>query len=81
MDNKKSRLSRFSDGRVAELFLTSALVGSPVEALPRDAAVTVSLAFHMAALSRCFARALTQDHDGGPATPLGAALGAIGCEP
>jgi hypothetical protein len=78
MDNKKSRLS---DGRVAELFLTSALVGSPVEALARDAAVTVSLAFQHGCPLEVLRAALTQDHDDGPATPLGAALDAIGCEP
>ena len=37
--------SRFADGSVAEIFLSSKLVGSPVEALARDAAVTASLAF------------------------------------
>jgi hypothetical protein len=35
-------MSRFQDGGIAELFLSSSLVGSPVEALARDAAVTAS---------------------------------------
>jgi hypothetical protein len=56
--------SRFSNGHVAELFLSSALVGSPLEALAPDAAITASLAFQY----------------GCPPEVLRAALDAIGRE-
>jgi hypothetical protein len=60
--------SRYNDGRPAEIFLSSRHIGSPLEAIARDAAVTVSLALqHGAPLSR-ICSALTKDHDGGPAT-------------
>jgi len=69
--------SRYNDGRPAEIFLSSRHVGSPLEAIARDAAVTVSIALqHGAHLSTIYA-ALTKDHDGGPATLLGAALDAL----
>jgi hypothetical protein len=66
-------LSRFPGGGIPELFLSSALVGSPVEALARDAAGTASLAFQYGCPLEVLRGALTRDHDGGPATPLGAA--------
>jgi hypothetical protein len=69
--------SRYHDGRPAEIFLSSRHIGSPLEAIARDAAVTVSIALqHGAPLSTIYA-ALTKDHEGGPATLLGAALDAI----
>jgi ribonucleoside-diphosphate reductase alpha chain len=69
--------SCYPDGRPAEIFLSSQHVGSPIEAIAHDAAVTVSIALqHGAHLSTIYA-ALTKDHDGGPATLLGAALAAI----
>jgi hypothetical protein len=70
-------LSRFPGGGIAELFLSSALVGSPVEALARDAAATASLAFQYGCPLDVLRAALTRDHNGGPATALGAALDAI----
>ena len=73
-------ISRFPDNSIAELFISSKLVGSPVEALARDAAVTASLAFQFGCPLEVLRAALTRDHDGGPATPLGAALDAIGGE-
>jgi hypothetical protein len=48
--------------------------GSPIEAIARDAAVTVSIALQFGADLETIKQALTKDHDGGPATPLGAAL-------
>jgi hypothetical protein len=70
-------LSCSPDGGIAEIFRSSALVGSPVEVLARDAAVTASLAFQYGCPLEVLRTALTRDHDGGPATPLGAALDAI----
>jgi hypothetical protein len=70
-------LSRFHDGGIAELFLSSSLIGSPVEALARDAAVTASLAFQYGCPLEVLRAALTRDHEGAPATLLGAALDTI----
>ena len=64
----------YPDGRVAEIFLSSHRPGSPIEAIARDAAVTVSIALQFGADLETIRQALTKDHDGGPATLLGAAL-------
>jgi hypothetical protein len=62
---------------VAEIFLSSRKPGSPIEAIARDAAVTVSIALQCGADIATIRSALTKDHDGSPATVLGAALDAI----
>jgi hypothetical protein len=67
----------YLDGRIAEIFLSSNKPGSPIEAIARDAAVTVSIALQHGADLETIRQALTKDHDGGPATLLGAALDAI----
>jgi len=69
--------SHYRDGRPAEIFLSSRHVGSPIEAIARDAAIVVSIALQFGADLRTIRDALTRDHDGGPATLLGAALAAI----
>jgi ribonucleoside-diphosphate reductase alpha chain len=71
-------VGRFLDGRAGEIFLSSKHIGSPLEAIARDAAVTVSIALQFGADLETIRRALTRDHDGGPATLLGAALDALG---
>jgi hypothetical protein len=67
----------YRDGRIAEIFLSSNKPGSPIEAIARDAAVTVSIALQFGADLGTIRQALTKDHDGAPATLLGAALDAI----
>ena len=67
----------YPDGRIAEIFLSSRKPGSPIEAIARDAAVTVSIALQFGADLETIRQALTKDHDGGPATLLGAALDAL----
>jgi hypothetical protein len=67
----------YADGRIAEIFLSSHKPGSPIEAIARDAAVTVSIALQFGADLQTIRAALTKDHDGQPATALGAALDAI----
>jgi hypothetical protein len=67
----------FEDGHLGELFLSSHKPGSPIEAIARDAAVTISIALQFGADLETIRQALTRDHDGGPATLLGAALDAI----
>ena len=64
----------YPDGRIAEIFLSSHKPGSPIEAIARDAAVTVSIALQFGVPIETIRVALTKDHDGGAATVLGAAL-------
>lgn len=68
---------RYKDGRVAEIFLSSHKPGSQIEAIARDAAVTASIALQFRVDIRTLSAALTKDHDGGPATLLGAAIDAL----
>jgi hypothetical protein len=67
----------YRDGRIAEIFLSLHKPGSPIEAIARDAAVTVSIALQHDADLETIRKALTKDHDGAPATLLGTALDKI----
>jgi hypothetical protein len=67
----------YPDGRIAEIFLSSHKPGSPIEAIARDAAVTVSIALQFGADLETIRQALTKNHDGGPATAIGAAHDAL----
>jgi hypothetical protein len=67
----------YPDGRIAEIFLSSHKPGSPIEAIARDAAVTASIGLQFGVPLETIRCALTKDHDGGPATLLGAALDAL----
>jgi hypothetical protein len=67
----------YADGRIAEIFLSARHLGSPLEAIARDGAILVSLALQHGVPIETIRHALTRDHDGGPATLLGAALAAI----
>jgi hypothetical protein len=67
----------YADGRIAEIFLSSHKPGSPIEAIARDSAIMASLALQHGVALETIRAALTRDHDGGPATLLGAALDAI----
>jgi hypothetical protein len=71
----------YPDGRIAEIFLSSHKPGSPIEAIARDAAVTVSIALQFGVPIETIRAALTCDHDGRPATLLGAALDAFAESP
>jgi hypothetical protein len=64
----------FENGHLGELFLSSHKPGSPIEAIARDSAVTVSIALQFGVPIETIRAALTKDHDGAPATLLGAAL-------
>ena len=57
----------YRDGHVAEIFLSARHVGSPLEAIARDAAIVVSIALQCGANFETIRDALTRDHDGGPA--------------
>jgi hypothetical protein len=65
---------RYRGGRVAEIFLSAERAGTPLEAIARDAAILASLAFQHGVALETIRAALTRDHDGGPATAIGAAV-------
>jgi hypothetical protein len=67
----------YPDNRIGEIFISSNRAGSQVEAVARDSAIAVSIALQFGADLQTIRAALTRDHDGGPATPLGAALDAL----
>jgi hypothetical protein len=67
----------YPDGRIAKIFLSSDKPGSPIEAIGRDAAVVTSLALQHGCSIEIIRHALTKDHDGTPATLLGAAFAAL----
>lgn len=68
-------IGRFDDGRLAEVFLDpSAKSGTAVEAAALDAAVTVSLALQHGTPAEAIRAALSRDHLGRAAGPLGALL-------
>jgi hypothetical protein len=55
--------------------------GTPLEAIARDAAILASIAFQHGVDLETIRAALTKDHDGGPATAIGAALDKLGEAP
>lgn len=69
--------SRFSDGRLAEIFLTNRRAGSQSDVNARDSAVAASLAFQFGCPLETMRRALLRNSHGGAASPLGAALDKI----
>jgi hypothetical protein len=70
-------ISRFADGRVAEIFLQNHKPGSQSDANARDSAVAGSLALQHSCPLETLRRAVLRDAAGRAATPLGAALDAI----
>src|ERR1700730_8065680 len=64
----------YPDNRIGEIFISSNRAGSQVEAVARDSAITVSIALQFGADLQTIRAALTKDHDGQPATLLGAAM-------
>jgi hypothetical protein len=73
-------LSRFSDGRLAELFIDAAKPSNDAADDARDAAVCLSLALQFGTPEAAIRAALTRDSAGRPAGVLGAALDAIAAE-
>lgn len=63
--------SRFDDGRLAEVFLNSAKLGSTADVNARDAAISISIALQFGAPADVLRHALTRNTDG-------SAMGAIG---
>jgi ribonucleoside-diphosphate reductase alpha chain len=70
-------ISRFSDVRIAEIFLSNHKGGSQADANARDSAVVCSLALQHGVPLDTIRKALLRDTRGNAETPLGAALDAI----
>jgi hypothetical protein len=67
-------IGRFEDGRLAEVFLNGAKVGTPIDVNASDAAIVASLALQHGARPDELRRALTRNGDGSAGGPLAAAL-------
>jgi ribonucleoside-diphosphate reductase alpha chain len=67
-------VSRFPDGRLAEIFISNAKVGSHSDAAAKDAAVVASIALQFGVPAETIRHALLRDPQGRPSSPLGAAL-------
>ncbi len=67
-------VSRFDDGRAAEIFLGNGKAGSTTDAAARDSAVVASIALQHGVPLETLRRALLRDSQGRPGGPLGAVL-------
>jgi len=67
-------VSRFGDGRLAEIFISDSRAGSHLDHLARDAAILASIAFQYGAPVDVVRHAVQRDQIGRAVTPLGAAL-------
>ena len=67
-------VSRFADGRPAEIFLQNHKPGSQSDANARDSAVAASLALQFGCPLEVLCRAVLRDPQGRPSTPLGCVL-------
>ena len=70
-------ISRFADGRVAEVFLSNHKNGSHADTAARDAAIACSIALQHGADLETIRKALCRDARGNASGPLGAALDII----
>jgi hypothetical protein len=73
-------VSRFADGRIAELFLTNHKSGSHADACARDSAIAASLALQFGCPVEILRNALLRNSHNRPATPLVAALDIVARE-
>ena len=73
-------ISRYADGRLAEIFLGNAKAGSHSDAAAKDSAVVCSIALQHGVPLDTIRRALLRDARGNAETPLGAALDRIARE-
>jgi ribonucleoside-diphosphate reductase alpha chain len=67
-------VSRFFDGRLAEIFLTAEKCGSDTDVSARDAAVVASIALQHGVPVEVVSKALMRDSQGQPSGPLGVVL-------
>jgi ribonucleoside-diphosphate reductase alpha chain len=76
----RATVSRFDDGRVAEVFLSNHKVGSHADTAARDSAVVCSLALQFGVPLETIRRALMRDSHGRPNGPLGVVLDLLATE-
>jgi hypothetical protein len=74
-------VSRFDDGRIAELFLNNHKSGNQVDTNARDAAILLSFALQFGADVDNIRSALCRDSRGQSLGPIGAALDLIARRP
>jgi hypothetical protein len=67
-------ISRFADGRLAEIFISNAKAGSHSDSAAKDAAVVCSIALQHGVPAETIRHALLRDSHGWASSPLGAAL-------
>lgn len=67
-------VSRYPDGRIAEIFLDNHKAGSAVGTLARDMAIAFSFAVQHGADAEAIRKALCRDSDGQPLGPLAVLL-------
>jgi ribonucleoside-diphosphate reductase alpha chain len=67
-------ISRYADGRLAEIFLGNAKAGSHSDAAAKDSAVVASIALQHGVPVETIRKALLRDARGNAASPLGTAL-------
>jgi ribonucleoside-diphosphate reductase alpha chain len=70
-------ISRFQDGRLAEIFISNAKCGSDSDAAAKDAAVVCSIALQHGISVDVIRHALLRDSHGRASSPLGAVLDLI----
>ena len=70
-------ISRFQDGRLAEIFISNANAGSHSDAVAKDAAVVASIALQHGVSVDVIRHALLRDSHGRASSPLGAALDVV----
>jgi hypothetical protein len=75
-------ISRFDDGRIAEIFLSNHKAGSHADTAAKDSAVVCSIALQHSVPLEAIRKALLRDSRGVASSPLGVALDLIaGGEP
>jgi hypothetical protein len=67
-------ISRFHDGRIAEIFLQNHKCNSEADTAARDSAIVCSIALQRGADIETIRKALCRDNQGSASGPLGAAL-------
>ena len=67
-------ISRYQDGRLAEIFISNAKAGSHSDSAAKDSAVVCSIALQYGVAVDAIRKALLRDSQGNASGPLGAAL-------
>ena len=67
-------IGRFHGGSIAEIFITGGKSGSDLEAVCRDAAVALSIAFQFGVPLEPLRHAVTRNQDGSPSSIIGVVL-------